>query len=326
MPTCALIAAALAAAAPGTTVSTGRILCDQRLVLQNRDYGGVTLDATGATFREGGMFQDISGLTIKGGLWGRNDADTQAAHIIRTDRVTDFSIAGATIIGNGNLSGAGIQIQTHSRRVTLRDNNFSGHALAIGVGRSEDVLVVRNTIVGSTSDGINSAGNHNAIFAANSCRNFRRTPPAHPDCIQMWSIPGEPLQSDIWVINNAAIGDMQGILSSDPKDGSGRRLFFHGNYLAVTFSHTLTCTRCVDSVAMDNVLASYPGSYFGIGTLKGFEDPSNRVARNVMADGTRTLPRRIFSSVVPPIASRVGSRFDLRSYGARRPDPPAVSR
>ncbi|MEI6486250.1 MAG: right-handed parallel beta-helix repeat-containing protein [Sphingomonadales bacterium] len=323
MLACAQIAAALAAAAPGSTVATGPVTCDVSLNLRGRDYRGVTLDAAGATFLEGGTFRTLQGLSIKGGTWGRADADTAAHEVIRADTVTDFSIANAVVVGNGNISGNGISVQTGSQRVTLRDNRLQGHGLAIAVGRSSNVLVARNQIFRSTSDGIDLAGNQNMIVAGNECRDFRRIVPAHPDCIQMWSIAGEPLQSDIWVINNAGTGDMQGILSSDPKDGSGKRLYFHGNYMAVTFSHTLTCTACVSSVAMDNVLASYPGSYFGVGKLKGFEDPSNQVARNVVVDGTHGLPRRIYSSVVPAIASQVGSRFDDRSYAPMR-TPPAL--
>lgn len=167
--------------------------------------------------------------------------------------------------------------------------------LGIGVRESSDLLVTRNQIFRSTSDGINIVGNQNVVVAGNECRDFRKIAPAHPDCIQMWSIAGQPLQSDIWVINNGGIGDMQGILSSDPKTGSGRRLFFHGNYMAVTYSHIITCAVCVSIVAMDNVLSSYPGAYYGNlgGKLEGFEDPSNTVARNVIADGTKTLPPRI---------------------------------
>lgn len=312
---CALIATTLALAAPGSTVSTGPVTCEEPLVLLNRDYRGVTLNAAGATFTEGAAIRNVQGLRITGGTWGRTDADTEGLHVMRADAVTDFSIANATVLGNGNLLGGGIMIRSNSVRVTLRDNRLRGHALAIGVQNATHVLVTRNEITGSTSDGINIVGSRIAIVSANLCRDFARIPPSHPDCIQLWSLQGQPLQSDIYVINNAAIGDMQGILSSDPKTGSGRRLFFHGNYLAVTYPHTITCGACVESVATDNVLSSYPGSYHGIGRLKGFEHRSNFTARNVVVDGEKVLPTRIWSYIVPPIARQVGNRFDDRSFG-----------
>lgn len=61
-------------------------------------------------------------LTIKGDTWGRTDAETSALHAIRADAVSDFSIAEAVVLGNGDLKGGGIPIQSASRRVTLRDN------------------------------------------------------------------------------------------------------------------------------------------------------------------------------------------------------------
>ena len=318
MPACALIPILLAMASPGSTVATGKITCDETLLLKDQDYRGVTLDASLATFIEGALIRNVRGLHIKGGTWGRTDVDTKLLHVIRADTVSDFSISNATVLGNGNLKGGGISIQSNSARVTVRDNRLHGHMLGIGIRASTDLLVVRNEITGSSSDGINIVGNTNGIVAANLCHQFAKVPPAHPDCIQLWSIKDQPLQSDIYVLNNAAIGEMQGILSSDPKTGSGRRLFFHGNYLAVTYSHTITCGACVESVATDNVLASYPGSKFGIGKLKGFEHPSNVTARNVMRDGVKSLPDRIWSEIVPPIAGQVGSRFDTRSFAPGR--------
>ncbi|MEN9932089.1 MAG: hypothetical protein RIS17_662 [Pseudomonadota bacterium] len=322
MLSCALIAATLAAAAPGSTVTTGPVRCPARVSLLNRNYNGVTLDATGAVFAEGIGMRNVQGLTIKGGTWGRRDADTLNLHVIRADAVTDVTIAGTTVLGNANLKGGGISVQPGSQRVTIRDNRLHGHMLGIGVRESSDILIARNAITGSTSDGINSVGNQRVIITNNQCSEFTKIYPAHPDCIQLWSIVGQPLQADVYVINNAAIGDMQGILSSDPKTVSGRRLFFHGNYLAVTYSHTLTCGGCVESVAMDNVLASYPGSYFGIGSLKGFDHISNRVARNVMRDGVKALPARSWSSFVPPISDRVGNRYDRRWMGGETTQTP----
>lgn len=313
MISCPLIAAALATASPGSAVVTGPVTCRDPLVLTDRDYRGVTLDAAGATFLEGAFIDRVKGLTITGGTWGRDDRGTVAAHTIRADNVEDFSIAKVRVLGNGDLLGNGVSIRSF-KRATVRDSYFAGHQQAIAMYFGQDLLVTRNVIEAATSDGINLVDNQSGIVSANSCAWYVRTGNAHPDCIQLWSVKGRPLQADIWIINNKATGVMQGILSSDPKTGSGRRLHFHGNYMAVTFSHTITCGACIESVATDNVLASYPGTLFGIGKLKGFEDSSNIVARNVMRDGTGTLPPRIWWRGVPDVGGQVGSRFDDRSY------------
>ncbi|WP_156257039.1 right-handed parallel beta-helix repeat-containing protein [Sandarakinorhabdus oryzae] len=316
---CPLIAVALATAAPGSTVATGAITCPDRISISDRDYGGVTLDASGATFLEGAGIRDVKGLTIKGGTWGRTDRGTIVPHTIRADNVEDFSLANATVVGNGDEKGNGVSIRAF-KRATVRDSYFSGHQQAIAFYGGEDLLATRNVIEKATSDGINLADNQRGIVSANSCAWYERSGRQHPDCIQLWSGKGKPLQADIWVINNKATGVMQGILSSDPKTGSGRRLHFHGNYMAVTFSHTITCGACVESVATDNVLASYPGTLYGIGKLKGFEDPSNVTARNEMRDGTKKLPPRVWWRGVPDVDGQVGSRFDNRSFAPRPGD------
>lgn len=322
---CPLIAVALATAAPGSVVATGAITCPERLYLSDRDYRGVTLNAAGATFLEGAGIKDIKGLTITGGTWGRADRDTEIKYTILAAQVEDFSVAKVTVVGNGDLNGNGVSIR-YFKRATVRDSYFSGHQQAIAMYFGEDSLVTRNVIEKATSDGINIVDNQRGIVSANTCAWYVRTGKAHPDCIQLWTGKGKPLQADIWVVNNKATGVMQGILSSDPKSGSGRRLHFHGNYMAVTFSHTITCGACVESVATDNVLASYPGTLFGIGSLKGFDHPSNITARNEKRDGTKTLPPRIWWTGTPDVDGQVGSRFDDRSFAPSAADAKTMAK
>lgn len=317
---CNAIAAALATASPGAVVATGPITCPAIVRVVNRSYGGVTLDATGATFAEGMALANVSGLTIRGGTFGTAERDTAARYAVTITGAADVSVAGASFIAGPSGDRGGLQFR-NSIRVTARDNTFTGHRTGLSLYELTDFLAARNRFTAATSDGINSVGNQRGIIAANSCFWTVRVGLAHPDCIQLWSLPDKPLQSDVWVVNNSAVGMMQGILSSDPKLGSGRRLFFHGNYVAVTFSHTVTCGACVESVATDNVLASYPGSLFGIGRLKGFEHASNVTARNVMRDGTVQLPARVWWLGTVPIAGTVGSAFDDRSHA---PEPVAV--
>jgi hypothetical protein len=182
------------------------------------------------------------------------------------------------------------------------------------------LLATRNTFRKATSDGVNVVGSHRGIISVNSCFWTVRVGNAHPDCLQFWSLAGKPTQSDLYILNNSAIGMMQGGLSSDPKTepGSGIRLYWRGNYMAVTFSHTITCGLCRDSVATDNVLSSYPGAFFGDlgGSLKGFEPArGNTEARNVRYNGKVTLPARVWWWGTVPISP--GSVYDDRSYMPR---------
>ena len=310
MIVCTAIAAALLAASPGATVATGPVVCPARLSLAKMALPGVTLDATGAAFPEGVAVTSVAGLHIQGGTYGTRGADTVARYAVAASAVTDFSLSNATVLAGPGGDRGGVQIRASSR-VTVRDNLFIGHRTGLSLYEVTDFLAARNRFREATSDGINSVGNQRGIISANDCHWTVRVGNAHPDCIQLWSIPLKPLQADIWVVNNRATGMMQGILSSDPKTGSGTRLHFHGNYMAVVFSHTITCGACTDSVATDNVLASYPGSLFGIGKMKG---AFVLAERNVMRDGVAALPARVWWLGVPDLHGRVGSAFDRRAF------------
>lgn len=316
---CATITAELFDALPGDVIETGPITCPARIIINRLAIpDGVTLDATGATFTQGITVANTSGLTIKGGTYGTPAADTVATYAIQASGVMDFSVAGARFFAGPGGNRGGVQIR-NGVRVTVRDSYFEGHRTGLMFYEVTDALAVRNVFRKASSDGINVVGSHRFIIAANDCYWTVRVGKAHPDCLQFWSLPGKPTQSDGWIVNNSARGMMQCTLSSDPKiePGSGIRLHFHGQYCAVIFSHTITCGLCRDSVATDNVLSSYPGAFFGDlgGSLKGFDSVrGNVVARNVRHNGKVKLPPRVWWWGHIPLAGKVGSAFDHRSH------------
>lgn len=313
MISCTAIAAALLAASPGATVSTGVITCPTRIIIRNVTREGVTLDATGASFPEGLAMSGTSGVRIHGGTYGSATRDTAAGYAIEIGGGADNSVSGATVLARFGSERGGIRCRA-TVRCTIRDNALSGHSTGISIYEATDFLVARNTLH-PRKDGMNIAGSYRGIVASNTIHTAKRWGSDHPDGIQLWSLAGKPLQSDMWLVNNSVTGDTQGIYSTDPKTGSAERLHLHGNYVAVTFSHTISCSLCRDSGATDNVLSSYPGAYFGDmgGRLKGF-DPArgNTVARNVIANGKVTLPPRVWWTGSIPISP--GSRFDSRLW------------
>lgn len=289
------------------------------LVIRNRDFGNVTVQATGAVFQAGVLLNNVHNIRFDGGTYGRSDAGIAAWHTFRVDNSSHVSIANATVLGNGDNIGTGI-LMANSRFVTVRDNQLSGHMTGIGVRSSSDALVVRNRIVGSTADGINIVDNQRVIVSSNSCSGFAPGVGAHPDCIQLWSINGKPLQSDIFVINNSSVGVNQGYLSTDPKTGSGTRLTFAGNYVLTTTFHGITCGNCTFSQIFENVIGNLPTSVNGVPSLKLGPSPTNVVGTNQFYDlRGRTdgwLPSPTWTSFVPDIAGLVGSRWDLRDFSA----------
>ena len=313
------IKAVLLALKPGDTLKlTGTF--ETAVRFGQRDFGGVTLDARDATLREGLFLQGVRNLNIVGGTYGRTDADTLEWSTLGIFNSAHISVAGTNVIGNGNLRGAGIKI-TGSQFVTIRDNRLSGHLGSIAMSSTVDSLITRNVMTAASSDGIQVADSHRVIISSNKCSDFTPGLNAHPDCIQLWSVSTKPLQSNIFVINNSAIGNMQAYLSSDPKIGSGTDLTFAGNYAAVTFTHTVTCGNCINSTFFDNVLSNLPHAKYGPGSLKIGPSPTNVVGNNPLYDlRGRTdgwMPDPLWTSFVPNIAGQVGSRWDDRSFGFR---------
>lgn len=313
---------ALRDAPEGSTVKTGPVVFPLRVVFSELVLPGVTLDATGATFLDGITITNSAGITINGGTYGSLLKDTSATYAIQVSGCEDISVAMARFFAGPGGNRGGIQFR-NCKRVTARDNYFEGHRTGLMGYEVTDALFVRNWFRKATSDGINMVGSHRFIIALNDFFWLDRIGNAHPDGIQLWSLKDKPTQFDGWIVNNKMVGMMQGILSSDPKTepGSGIRLHFHGNYIAVIFSHTITGGLLRDSVATDNVLSSYPGSFFGDlgGSLKGFEPSRGNVAeRNVRYNGKVTLPPRIWWSGVIPLEGQVGSKFDFRNVSAFR--------
>jgi hypothetical protein len=202
----------------------------------------------------------------------------------------------------------------------------------MGVRSSTGVLVTRNSINGSFADGINVVDSQRVIVSSNSCSAFTPGVGSHPDCIQLWSLNGRPLQSDIAILNNSAIGNMQAFVSFDPRNGSGERLIFAGNYAAVTFTHGVSCTRCNDSIFIDNVLSNLPEARWGASTVRLTEGLRNIVANNQSFDVRGlagqpgfALATPTWSSFTPAWADSVGSQISsLFTTGFGNP-PVAVS-
>ncbi|WP_193743263.1 NosD domain-containing protein [Sandarakinorhabdus sp. AAP62] len=306
--------AVIAALRPGDTLRlVGTFETPVRF--RNRDFGGVTVDGRNAVMREGAFLQNVQNISVIGGVFGRTDRDTRDWGTLRIDNSSHVSVSGATVVGNGNSLGAGIRI-ARSDYVTVRDNNLSGHLGAIMLLSSTNSLIARNHMTASASDGIQIVDSHRSIVSANTCNWSVRVGNNHPDCIQFWSVGGRPLVSEIFVLNNSAIGNMQAFFG-----GPGTQLTFAGNYAAVLFTHTISCGNCTHSSFFDNVLANLPDAARAAGTLKVGTSPTNTIGTNMSYDlRGRTdgwLPPPTWTSFVPNIAGLVGSRWDDRSFGFR---------
>ena len=305
----------LAALRPGDTLRIAGTFAAP-VVIRNRDFGNVRVDAGGAVFQDGLVLVNVHNMAFTGGTYGRADRDLAAWHTVRVEFSSNISMAQGLYLGNGDQRGSGLKV-AKSNQITVRDSQFSGHGTALGVASSTNVLVTRNAITGSTGDGINVADSQRVIVSSNTCSAFVPGPGAHPDCIQLWSLVGRPLQSDIAVINNSAIGPIQAFVSFDPRSGSGTRLIFAGNFAAVDSVHGVSCHRCTDSIFDGNILSNVPGARWGAPSVRLTEGSGNLVTNNQMFDVRLlsqqpgfVMPTPIWSSLVPSYAALVGSRID----------------
>jgi hypothetical protein len=307
------VRAVLAAVRPGDTIRMEGEF-NAPIFIRDRDLGGVTFDARNAVIRNLFRLQRSHNIHVIGGQWyspGPGDA-------IRIEQSSHISFAGITVFGDANRLGAGVRA-IGSSFVTLRDGHYEGLRNGAIFNGTTDSISVRNHFSNGGEDGMKVADSQRIILAHNRCTGFVPSPGYHPDCLQLWSLPDRPVQSDIYLLNNLAIGPQQSFVSFTPVEHSGSRLTFVGNYAATTSGHTITCTGCKDSLIADNMLVVLPDAPWRALLKASQDDPSNIVVNNAYFDlrGQHgvTLPEPIFSSFVPSIAGLVGSRWDDRSFG-----------
>jgi hypothetical protein len=173
----------------------------------------------------------------------------------------------------------GISVANGSQ-ITIARNRFAGRNTGLGVRTVSDAVIDHNSITGSFADGVNVTDSQRVVVSYNRCTDFAPGVGAHPDCVQLRNLTGKPLQSDVMLIGNVAIGRMQAFF------GNCNRTTFISNYAATNgYTHTITCSGGVDNVAIGNVLANIDRVS---NNLNAVFDADNRTAlRSALADIAR---------------------------------------
>jgi hypothetical protein len=314
----ATVTSALAQLRPGDTLRLEGNFTT-RLAIQNRDFGGVTIDGSRAVLTQGMNLRNIQNVTFTGlnvGVAGQSMVNRFA---INLDGGTHVSFAESVVNGIGGSAGTGLRV-INSRYVTVRDSRFDGLLDGVTLISSPDSLITRNSFTAGGSDGVKVVDSHRIILSGNSCSGFTIQPNVHPDCIQFISRADKPVQSDIFVLNNSVIGNQQGFASFDPAGFSGTRFTFAGNYVAVNRPQGIACFGCTDSVFVDNVVVTLPDATWVSsiqvpgGQNNMFSNNLNIDLRGIAAPLESVLPSRIYSAIVPNIGGMVGSGHDSREW------------
>lgn len=259
--------------------------------ISNRSFATpVKIDARQARFNGTVALRNVNGLEFTGGTYGSTKSAWQNAGTIRVEKSSNISFTQPRLFGNGLGRARGMTF-SESQNLSVTGGIFSGFRLAIGAVSSTDGFFANNKITKSTSDGINIANSHRFTAQYNSCSGTRPSAGAHPDCIQLWSLAGNPVQSDIQLLYNIATGATQGFTSFDAARGGGLRISMIGNRVDTSFPQGIACYACFDSIITDNVLTTQPGARWRT-SLNIVGGGNNRVENNSIGPFDKALAPR----------------------------------
>jgi hypothetical protein len=183
------------------------------------------------------VLRNIVGLTWRGGIFD-----------------------GQNVLPNG--------IKVENGQLIQIENTRMSRYLRNGIGFSEvsDSRLVGNSFRDMGSDGIDIALSRRIVIDRTSCQDFKRTPGAHSDCIQLWSRPTAAPTADIHVSNTVAAGDMQGVTAfnhvrNGVDDGGFDRIVFANNDIRITFAQAVSLYDCRNCIARDNYIDTWPGAH-----------------------------------------------------------------
>lgn len=258
--TSATIKSVFATANDGDTIVLAGIF--GRTNLADRSFAkSLTIDASNASFNGQLTMRAVAGVKVRGGLFSMAPGDAQNGLAVRVDFSDRVSFLNAAFVGAGIATERGLAF-VKSTNVLVKSSRFTGLRQGIGIDTVTGAMLTENNFVESTSDGIDIANSHDVTAISNLCKGSIPSPGAHPDCIQLWSVAGQPMQSDIRLLNNKALGVTQGFTSFDPDAASGIRISIIGNWVETSMSQGIACYGCFDSVITGNTLITQPGAKY----------------------------------------------------------------
>lgn len=208
-------------------------------------------------------------VTVRGKDW--TPAVTVEAGTARITSVDLRQVAGLTwrggVFDGNDTEKAGVRAIS-SQRIGIEGTRMSRY-LRGGIIFSEvsDARLVSNEISDSGSDGIDIALSRRILIDRTTCRGFKPTKGAHPDCIQLWSRPNVPPTADITITNTRSEGDNQGIslfnhVRNGVDDGGFDRITISNNVVRSMQYNGIAVGDCRGCVVRDNRVESMPNPNF----------------------------------------------------------------
>ncbi len=330
-PTCATIYTATAAtlsktfaeAGAGDTIKlTGNF---GQTTLANRSFASMlTIDASKARFTDSLVVRNIDYLTVQGGTFGNTRGSTAYLRAIAIFGGSNLLFNRVAFVGNDTGTGLGASGVAH---IKVASSTFSHLKVGASLTSVSSSFLVGNSVTYSSSDGFEIADSRNVTASNNKCSLSTPSPGAHPDCIQMWSIAGHALQSDIIISGNTATGATQGFTSFDPANASGQRYQFLNNVVNTSYPQGIACYGCIDSIFTGNILTTLQGSLYQT-TINIVGGHGNVISHNSVGAGGGKPANKGFYSAVPPGVAIAGSDAAVLDEGfetsAEDPIPAAI--
>ncbi len=249
------ISALWLAAKPGDTIRLYGTFANTKLAYKSG--AAITLDATKAVFSDTLVIDHVDGLTVLGGKYGSATGPTKSARAVAVYGGSNISFSKPVLVGDGE--GQGISF-SDTVNLSVDKGSFTGLGTGIGMSRVANANLTKNAFTKAASDGIQIADSHNVNASYNTCSDGAPAAGAHPDCIQLWSVLGHPVQSDISIMHNTATGPTQGFTSFTPEWGGGLRIQIEYNTVFTNYVQGIACYGCVDSNISYNNVSTMPGA------------------------------------------------------------------
>jgi parallel beta-helix repeat protein len=189
-------------------------------------------------------------------------ANVGTVHIVSSNgiRWTGGTFKGDATITAGAYYGFWAQV---SSGITVDSVHISDYRVGIVFDRITGGAVTGNWLSGMASDGIDFSASRGITIAHNACSDFTPAAGAHPDCIQLWSVPGDTPTADMTITANSAVGTMQGIsLFNGLKDGVDQggfdRVSITGNTVLITYGDGISVDDCRGCTVRNNSVGSLP--------------------------------------------------------------------
>ncbi|MBV8972782.1 MAG: right-handed parallel beta-helix repeat-containing protein [Sphingomonadaceae bacterium] len=252
--TAATLANAFKTAAAGDTL---KLVGTFGLVrLPSRSFAKVvTLDASRAVFTDTLDLLRDDNVRVVGGHWDITRGSTYGRAIVVYGG-SGVSIDRATVVGVAGQQGVNF---AGTANAEVSGGSFAGLQVAIGLTGVTGGSATGNRVTRAVSDGIDIGDSHNVTASGNSCSGGTPGAGVHPDCIQLWSTEGHPVESDITVTHNSATGMTQGF-TSFAAGGGARRVDISYNTVTTSMPQGIACYDCFDSIISYNTLSTLPGA------------------------------------------------------------------